>query len=71
MIHTRDAHCQFCSHYQGGQRCQAFPAGIPAILWSGENLHREAYPGDNGIRYERKQIQLSDPRKLTKPAEAA
>ncbi len=64
MIHTHDANCQFCAHYQGGQRCQAFPAGIPAIFWSGENLHRAPYPGDGGFQYERKQIELSDPRKL-------
>lgn len=71
MIFMSDAHCQFCIHYQGSQRCQAFPAGIPADLWSGKNWHQEPYPGDGGIQYERKQIQLSDPRKLTRPAKAA
>jgi len=31
----------------------AFPE-IPEALWSGENMHREEYPGDKGYRHERK-----------------
>lgn len=58
MIHGCEANCRFCNHYQGNQCCQAFPAGIPAILWSGENLHREPYSGDGGIQYQAKPIDL-------------
>lgn len=61
MIHGREANCRFCNHYQGEQRCQAFPAGIPVILWSGENLHREPYPGDKGVQYQPKRINLTLP----------
>lgn len=56
MIYRSQANCSMCAHYQGEQRCQAFPAGIPNPLWIGEHLHREPYPGDGGIRYQSKQI---------------
>lgn len=69
MIYRSKANCQFCVHYQGEQRCLAFPSGIPADLWSGENLHHESYPGDGGYRHQN--IELSDPRKRIAPAKAA
>jgi hypothetical protein len=36
--------------------CEAFPypKGIPDEINSGKNDHTTPYPGDNGIRYERK-----------------
>ena len=58
MIHGREANCRFCTHYLGEQRCQAFASGIPAALWSGEHLHREPYPGDGGIQFEPKRIEM-------------
>ena len=53
--------CEFCRHFRGetpGKRkkmcCDAFPDGIPRyIIWFGYD-HREAYPNDNGIRFEMK-----------------
>lgn len=60
MIHGREANCRFCAHYTGGQACQAFPAGIPGPLWTGDNTHHEPYPGDNGIRYAPKLIEVPD-----------
>ena len=59
MIHGRESNCRFCANHLGGQRCLAFPQGIPEILWSGENLHRAPYPGDGGIRYQPKCIDLT------------
>lgn len=35
--------------------CRAFPEGIPAEIAYGENLHLAPYPGDHGIRYEKKE----------------
>lgn len=50
--------CSFCKHFNQksilGQRktCKAFPKGLPAEIWLGENKHQEPFPGDNGIRFE-------------------
>lgn len=32
--------------------CDAFPGGIPDEIFWGKNLHKEAYPGDHGIRFD-------------------
>jgi hypothetical protein len=58
MIHRREQNCRACLHYLGDEKCLAFPDGIPAELWSGDNLHRQAFPGDQGYRYERKFVEL-------------
>ena len=60
MIYRSQANCSMCAHYQGEQRCQAFPDGIPNPLWIGESLHREPYSGDGGIRYQPKRIEPFD-----------
>ena len=48
--------CSRCVHYDSKnasfKRCEAFPNGIPQEIFSGENKHIEAYPGDGGIRFE-------------------
>ena len=52
-----------CKHYRGIVQpdgteaterdiCTAFPDGIPGEITTGENLHVEPFPGDNGIQYE-------------------
>lgn len=53
-----------CRHYQGIEQpdgteaterhvCAAFPDGIPGEIVTGQNMHRNPYPGDHGIQYER------------------
>lgn len=46
--------CTTCRHLdvEGDQTCRAFPQGIPAVIWRGDNMHRRPYPGDHGIQYE-------------------
>jgi len=47
--------CTKCKHFDQQsplnkvKTCKAFPRGIPAAIWLGENLHKESYPGDQGI----------------------
>ncbi len=52
--------CMHCKHLHDGDEyledpfvsCDAFPDGIPGEIFEGENLHKEPYEGDNGIRFE-------------------
>lgn len=60
MIFRGEDNCKICAHYTQNQTCKAFPNGIPAPLWSGENPHRESYPGDQGIFYRQKPRSFPD-----------
>ena len=60
MIYRSAANCRHCKNYLGEQKCRAFPEGIPEPLNAGEHLHREPYPGDQGILFEAKIIGLPD-----------
>jgi len=45
--------CSRCKHVRpGGQKCAAFPKGIPADVLSGRRSHRVHIAGDNGIKFE-------------------
>lgn len=46
--------CSTCvhSHTPMQQTCEAFPAGIPDEIWSGQNPHTAPHEGDHGIVYE-------------------
>ena len=47
--------CNTCKHRDAVSiTCKAFPAGIPVDILTGKIDHRGAYPGDRGIRYEKK-----------------
>lgn len=49
--------CSLCKHYTpiagNIRKCKAFK-NIPLEIWSGEDKHTEPYPGDRGIRFERR-----------------
>lgn len=59
--------CDTCKNYLGDKvvnagknlegdhinYCKAFLDGIPDVIVSGENDHREPFSGDNGIQYEK------------------
>lgn len=50
--------CMTCKHFNfidhAVNTCAAFPSGIPDEIWSGKNDHTKPYPGDHGIRFEKK-----------------
>ncbi len=45
--------CRRCKNFDN-YRCPAFPGpgGIPEVIMLGGFDHREAFPGDHGIRFE-------------------
>lgn len=52
-----DCACAGCLHFDSNyQACPAFPNGIPTAILEGENNHSEPFPGDNGIRFERRAV---------------
>lgn len=53
--------CMTCKHFLGGGQCEAFPLRIPAEIFGGEFDHRQAYPGDEGIRWEQNPAMQPDP----------
>ncbi len=47
--------CVGCRHFLNlNLGCDAFPVGIPDEILTGKFDHRKPYPGDHGIRYEKK-----------------
>jgi hypothetical protein len=46
--------CMPCKHWGilGLRKCTAFPDGIPATIWLGNNDHRQPFTGDHGIQFE-------------------
>jgi hypothetical protein len=47
--------CHSCAHRRGLRSCDAFTE-IPVEILVGDKDHRLPYPGDNGIRYQPKEI---------------
>jgi hypothetical protein len=48
--------CFGCKHSHHNGMCDAFPKGIPRAILGDYHDHRKPYPGDNGIRFEAKEI---------------
>ena len=47
--------CNKCKHLiPESARCKAFPHGIPRAILANRADHTKPYPGDNGIRFEKK-----------------
>ncbi|HMW05786.1 MAG TPA: hypothetical protein PK079_07375 [Leptospiraceae bacterium] len=44
--------CYSCKHSTDHGVCSAFTY-IPDDIWSGKVSHRQPYPGDNGIQFEK------------------
>ena len=57
MISNRPPQCTRCAKLiretDHDMRCLAFPEGIPDELFSSAYDHREPYPGDHGILFEK------------------
>jgi hypothetical protein len=43
--------CDQCRHYLEGDRCLAFPRGIPLAILLGEIEHDRPFPGDGGVTF--------------------
>jgi len=45
--------CMFCQRLgsASARTCAAFPDGIPAVIWRGDNDHTKPFPGDDGLRF--------------------
>jgi hypothetical protein len=47
--------CLFCKRWDpqiDENVCEAFPEGIPELIWEGKFDHREPFDGDSGILFE-------------------
>ncbi len=46
--------CATCTHLamKPERICAAFTGGIPDEIWQNREDHREAFPGDHGIRWD-------------------
>ena len=52
-LEHKDVDCDLCKHvHKDRVTCKAFPGVIPIEIWSGDVVHTEPYPGDNGIQFE-------------------
>ncbi len=49
--------CINCKWYNGDQKCDAFPAGIPDAIFDDALPHTANVPGDNGFVFEAKNIE--------------
>jgi len=47
----RISFCEGCVHRTKGQRCKAFPDGIPDKFAFGEAYHTKPEPGDHGLQF--------------------
>ena len=47
--------CVYCAHkHAGAAACNAFPGGIPDAILRNVADHRQPFPGDNGIRFSKR-----------------
>jgi hypothetical protein len=51
--------CVWCRHRsEGGQRCRAYPKGIPRAILMNLHDHRDPYEGDFGVRFEPEEVEI-------------
>ena len=43
--------CASCARYRSELTCDAFPDGIPRVIWFA-GLHDKPFPGDHGLQYD-------------------
>lgn len=48
--------CVYCKHkHDTGGTCEAFPDGIPEKILLNKSDHTKPYPGDGGVRFEKRE----------------
>jgi hypothetical protein len=47
-IEIKFSDCATCTHLGDGQKCPAFPLGIPEDIWGAGSTHREVRPDQTG-----------------------
>lgn len=47
--------CATCIRWTEGLQCQAFPKGIPPVIYTGRTSHAVPFAGDHGLHYERRE----------------
>jgi hypothetical protein len=51
--------CVWCRHrWSSGQRCEAFPEGIPEAILCNHHDHRVPFEGDSGILFEPEEVEI-------------
>ena len=48
--------CVFCKHLTTRRTCKAFPKEIPKEIYLEEFDHTKPFEGDNGIRFEEREL---------------
>ena len=52
--------CIFCTRLRAGNKCVAFPQGIPPAISSNRHDHREPFPGDDGILFDPEPVPVDE-----------
>lgn len=59
------APCVLCKHMHvekllkgQGMTCAAFPDGVPQRIVQGMDQHQSPYPGDHGIQFEERELEV-------------
>lgn len=56
MEFSHSGQCLNCAHYDGEQKCAAFPKGIPEAVFDDAVDHTVPVDGDNGIQFQAQHV---------------
>lgn len=61
MSFSHSGQCFNCRHYNGGKKCNAFPGGIPDLVFDDVVIHDRPLEGNNGKVFELKPVHMPAP----------